>query len=456
MISNKTEEFDLIVIGAGTGGVGVARPCAKAGWKVAIVDELPYGGTCMLRGCDPKKMLIGVTEGIDWFERMHNNGLNGDSLSLDWNKMMAFKRTFTEVMPEKLEKGLMQMGIEVLHGNAKFNANGSLQIGDRKLSAEYFHIATGATPIKLNIPGEEYVTTSTDFLERESTPGRTVFIGGGFIAFEFAHISKRAGAPSVTILQRGKHALVNFDPDLVDMQVERTKELGIDVYLEAEVTGIKKSGIEYIVEYKTPKGKESVSCDNVVHAAGRVPNIANLNLNAIGVDFNKRGIKVNEYFRSLSNPNVFAVGDCANTGAPNLTPVSANEARIAAKNLIAGKDDRAIKYPPIPSVVFTIPPVARVGLLESEAKQMGLNFDVKFKKTANWYSSLRVGENYSGYKMLVENETGKILGAHLIGPGAEEQINILALAMGQGMTANKLKGVIFAYPSYASDLASMV
>ncbi len=450
------EKFDLVVIGAGTGGVGVARPCAKAGWKVAIIDELPYGGTCMLRGCDPKKMLIGVTEGIDWADRMKKNGLLSSDISIDWPKMMAFKRTFTGVMPTMLEKGLSRMGIEVLHGKARFTEAGSLQVGDRELEAKYYHIASGARPVTLGIPGEEHITTSTDFLERYFTPKRITFVGGGFIAFEFAHISKRAGASEVTILQRGKHALVNFDPDLVDLQVERTKELGIDVHCEAVVESITREGNEFIVEYSTPQGKKTVSCDHVVHAAGRVPNIDNLNLEAIGVEIGKRGIKVNEYLRSVSNANVFSVGDCADTGAPNLTPVSANEARIAAKNLLAEEDERPMKYPPIPSVVFTLPPVARVGMLEKEANEKGLNFEVKFKKTDSWYSSMRVGEKYAAFKVLVEKGTGKILGAHLLGPGAEEQINIIAMAMGAGMTANQLKGVIFAYPSYSSDLGSMV
>ena len=160
--------------------------------------------------------------------------------------------------------------------------------------------------------------------------------------------------------------------------------------------------------------------------------------------------------RSVSNPAVFAAGDCADTKAPNLTPVSANEARIAAKNLLAGEDDRRVKYPPIPSVVFTLPPVARVGLLETEARQQGFDFDVHFQRTEGWYSSMRVGERYSAHKVLVEKATGKILGAHLIGPGAEEQINLFAMAMGAGLSANQVKAIIFAYPSYASDLGSMV
>ena len=450
------EHFDLIVVGAGTGGVGVARRCAMAGWKVAIVDELPYGGTCMLRGCDPKKMLVSVTEGVDWSDRMAKNGLNAGNTSVDWSKMMAFKRSFTGVMPDRLEKGLSHIGIEVLHGTARFNDSGSLQIGNMELFAKNFHIATGAIPVALGIPGEEHISTSADFLEGESPPRRIVFIGGGFIAFEFAHISKRAGASAVTILQRAKHALVNFDPDLVDLQVQRTQELGIDVRFEATVTGVVKNEKGFIVEYSIPGGKDTVNCDQVVHAAGRVPNLSDLNLQAIDVEVGKKGIKVNKYLRSVSNPKVFAVGDCSDTGMPKLTPVSAIEARIAAKNLLAGRDEFSINYPPVPSVVFTLPPMARLGLLESEARAKGLGFDVKFKTTSNWYTSIRVGEKYSGYKLLIQQGTGKILGVHLIGPGAEEQINVFAMAMGQEMTTNQLKAVIFAYPGYASDIKSML
>ena len=453
---NKKDAFDLVVIGAGTGGLSVARPCAKAGWKVAIIDCLPYGGTCMLRGCDPKKMLIAVTEGKDWSERMNGHGLQNIETSIDWAKMMAFKRTFTEPGPKHVEHAIKEAGVTTLHGPARFIAPGVIQAGERELQSKYFHIAAGARPMTLDIPGEEHLTTSTAFLELESAPEHVVFVGGGFIAFEFAHISQRSGASQVTILQRSKHPLAQFDTDLVELQMARTRELGIDIHCESCVEKIEKEGNKFRVEFTTPGGRESIVCDLVVHGAGRVPNIDTLNLEIANIEVGRHGIKVNEYMRSISNPAVFAAGDCADTGAPNLTPVSANEGRIAAKNLLAGEDARPVKYPPIPSVVFTLPPVARVGLLEKEAHQQGIEFDVKFQKTDGWYSSMRVGERFSAYKVLVEKGTGRIVGAHLMGPGAEEQINLFAMAMGAGLTANQLKAVIFAYPSYASDLGSMV
>ena len=453
---NKNEQFDLVVLGAGTGAVGVARPCAKAGWNVAIVDCLPYGGTCMLRGCDPKKMLVGVTEAIDWSDRMRVKGVRGDEMSINWAEMMTFKRTFTDVMPKRLEQGLEKIGIVPVHGTARFAAPEVVQVGDRELHAKHFHIATGARAMTLGIPGEELLTTSTEFLELESIPSRIVFVGGGYIAFEFAHIARRAGVSGVVILQRGKRPLVQFDPDLVDLQTERTRKLGIHVRCDSCLEEVVKDGDELRVKVSTPQGREEIVCDLVVHGAGRVPNLEALNLEVADVDVGPRGVRVNEYLRSVSNPTVFAVGDCADTGAPNLTPVSANEARIAAKNLLAGEDVRRMEYPPIPSVVFTLPPMARVGLLEEDARRQGMEFDVNFQKTGRWYSSMRVGERCSAYKTLVEKGTGRILGAHLIGPGAEEQINLFTMAMGIGLTANQLKGVIFAYPSYASDLGSMV
>ncbi len=453
---SDVEGFDLVVIGAGTGANGVARACAKEGWQVAIVDALPYGGTCALRGCDPKKMLVSVSEALDWAERMTGNGLRSDGIWIDWSDMMAFKRTFTDAVPPRLETGFERLGIETLHGTARFTGPNQVRIGDRSLRARYVHVATGARPATLEIPGEGLLSTSTDFLNLESLPKRIVFVGGGFISFEFAHIVRRAGASNVTILHRGASPLVHFDPDLVALLVERTRELGIDVRLESCVEGIEKTDDGLQVRFETLTGPHTLSCDMAVHGAGRVPNLGDLALDAAGVAASDRGIIVSTAMRSVSNPAVFAAGDCADTGAPNLTPISANEGRIAAKNLLAGKDVRHIEYPPIPSTVFTVPPLASVGLLEEAARADGVEFYVRFRRTADWYSSLRVAEPYTAHKVLIEKGTGRIVGAHVLGPGAEEQINLFAMAMGAGLTANQMKAVVFAYPSYASDLASMV
>lgn len=447
-----TYDFDLIVIGAGTGGNGVARMAAAAGWKVASIDSLPYGGTCALRGCDPKKMLIGVTEGVDWAQNMTGKGLEART-SVNWPEMIAFKRTFTDAMPPRIEAGLKKAGITTLHGEARFTGRDTIELNGKTLRARHFHIATGARPMTLHIPGEEMLTTSTEFLDLPERPDRIVFVGGGFIAMEFAHIAKRAGASAVTVLEMMKRPLGNFDADLVAMLVEATVDLGIDLHTGAKVLKVEKRGAEFAVSFETPSGIKVLTCDLVVHATGRVPNIDGLNLDAAGVEHGPRGIKVSPAMRT-SNPAIFAAGDCADSGL-NLTPVSAYEGRIAGKNLLAGRDARTVAYPPVPSVVFTLSPVATVGLSEDAATEKGRKFDTHFDKTDGWYSSMRVGAKRTGYKVLVEQGTGLILGAHLIGPGAEEQINLLAMAMGAGLTANQIKAMIFAYPSYASDIGSM-
>ena len=446
-------DYDLIVIGAGTGGNGVARMTAAAGWKVASIDSLPYGGTCALRGCDPKKMLIAVTEGVDWAHNMAGKGLEARP-SVNWPEMMAFKRTFTDTMPSRIEAGFREAGITALHGEARFIGRDTITLNGETLRAKHFHIATGARPMTLDIPGEDLLTTSTEFLELSERPDRIAFVGGGFIAMEFAHIAQRAGASAVTVLEMAMRPLGPFDADLVAMLVGASVELGIDLQTEAKVLKVEKQGDEFAVSYETPSGIQVLTCDLVVHATGRVPNIDHLNLPAAGVETGKRGIKVSAAMRT-TNSAIFAAGDCADSGL-NLTPVSAYEGRIAGKNLLAGKDARTVSYPPIPSVVFTLPQVATVGLSEAAATEKGLKFDTRFEKTSGWYSSMRVGATTSGFKVLVEQKTGLILGAHLIGPGAEEQINLFAMAMGAGLTANQIKAMIFAYPSYASDIGSMV
>ena len=448
-----TGTYDLIVIGGGTAGNGVARMAADAGWSVASIDSEPHGGTCALRGCDPKKMLIAVTEGVEWAENMKGTGLEAQP-SVNWPDMIAFKRSFTDAMPPRIEAGLEKAGIDVLHGEVRFTGSDTIELNGETLTAKHFHIATGARPMTLNIPGEEHLTTSTEFLELPERPDRIAFVGGGFIAMEFAHIVRRAGSSKVTVLEMMDRPLSNFDPDLVEILVEGTEELGIDLRTNARVAKIEKQGDEFTVTVERAGGTETVTCDMVVHGTGRVPNIDGLNLEAAGVEYTRRGIKVSHAMRT-TNPAIFAAGDCADSGL-KLTPVSAFEGRVAGKNLLAGEDERTVDYPPIPSVVFTLPMVATVGLSEAVAREQGLKFDTHFEKTGDWYSSLRVGAKHTGFKVLVEEGSGQILGAHLIGPGSEEQINLFAMAMGAGQTANQIKAMIFAYPSYASDIGSMV
>lgn len=449
-----TQTFDLVVIGTGSAASTIASQCRVAGWQVAIVDSRPFGGTCALRGCDPKKVLVGAAEVIDWHHRMQGKGIRAEKAGIEWSELMRFKRSFTEPVPKHREAGFSQAGIAAFHGRARFVGPTAVRVGSDVLTSRHVVVATGATPVNLHIPGEEHVTTSDQFLELNELPPRILFIGGGYISFEFAHIAARAGA-HITILHRSSRPLTRFDPDLVDQLVQRTRDLGIDVQLQIDVKGIASASSGLTVRASIDGEARTFQADIVVHGAGRVPEIDDLDLTAAGVKYDKRGVVVNEYLQSVSNPSVYAAGDAAASGGPPLTPVAGYEGEIVAANLLEG-NHRKPNYLAVPSVVFTVPPLAAVGLSEQNARKQGLQFRMNHQKTSGWYSSRRVGEECSGFKVLIEEGNGRIIGAHLLGHHAEEVINLFALALRSGLTATDLTEMMFAYPTHASDIWYMV
>src|SRR5580700_9165261 len=419
--------FDVIAIGTGSAASAVASRSRKAGWQVAIVDSRPYGGTCALRGCDPKKVLVGAAESVDWIHRMKGKGIQAAKLQIDWPELMRFKRSFTEPVPKRREEEFAKAGIAAFHGRARFTGPTTVRVGEETLVGRYVVIATGQAPADLQIPGAEHLTTSDQFLELDELPKRILFIGGGYIAFEFAHVAARVGS-QISVLHRGLRPLALFDPDLVDQLVERTRELGIDVHLGTEAIGIEKNSGQLIVRALASGETGTFQADMAVHAAGRVPEINDLNLDAAGIEWEKRGVRVNEFLQSVSIPAVYAAGDAAASGGAPLAPVASYEGLIVAANLLKGNHQRP-HYLGIPSVVFTVPPLAAVGLGESEARRQGLKFTVKKGITSSCFSSRRVAETYSGYKVLVEEGTDRILGAHILGSEAGEVINLFALAI---------------------------
>jgi glutathione reductase (NADPH) len=447
------KNFDLIVIGTGAAGASAATECRAAGWNVAIVDSRPFGGTCALRGCDPKKVLVGATEVIERSRQMAGKGVS-DGVKIDWPALMRFKRTFTQPVPADREQQFSKAGIAVFHGRARFIDKTTIQMSDDILIGRFVLITAGAWPARLHIPGEEHLTTSDKFLELDAVSPRILFVGGGYISFEFAHVSARAGA-EVQILHRGARPLEKFDPDMVDRLVKATEELGVAVRLNTAVQKIEKASGHFTVHASVNGASQTFEADLVVHGAGRVPEIDELDLETAGVERDKRGVTVNEYLQSISNPAVYAAGDAAASGAPRLTPVAAIEGEVVAVNLLKG-NHRKPDLTAVASIVFTLPSVASVGLLESAAKEQGLKFRVNHQDTSDWYSSRRLGAKHSAFKVLIEESSDRILGAHMIGPYAEEQINPLTLAIRSGIRASDIEQTLFAYPTGASDLSYMV
>jgi glutathione reductase (NADPH) len=446
------EPFDLVVIGTGTGGSAPAYRCQAAGWRVGVLDDLPYGGTCALRGCDPKKVLVGAAELADWHRRMQGRGVTGDT-QISWPDLMQFKRTFTDPVPAKREKAFEKAGIATYHGPGRFVGPDKLAVDGEVLAARHFVIAAGAKPRRLGISGEEHLVTSTAFLELDQLPPRIAFVGAGYISFEFAHVARRAGAQA-TIVGRGS-PLRHFERDLVMRLVAHTRSLGIELRLDADVTAIEQRRADYRLRVNTQGRTETVDADLVVHGGGRAPNTEGLDLGAANIATEPDGgVRVNEFLQSVSNPRVYAAGDAAaSPGSLPLTPVAGYEGTIVASNLLK-TNTHTPDYRGIPSVVFTVPP--GVGLTEGGARAAGLDVRVNTQDTSTWYSNRRVAETCAMSKVIVENQTDRIVGAHLLGPHAEEVINLFALAIRSGVPATELKHLLYAYPTSGSDIPYML
>jgi glutathione reductase (NADPH) len=444
--------FDLVVVGTGV-TTAVASRCREAGWTVAVIDSRPFGGTCALRGCVPKKILVGAAEAVHHARDMATIGVPAAALTIDWPALIRFKRSVVDPTPQRTEQAWAKIGVEQFHGRARFVDSTSLAVGADRLIGRRVLIAAGAMPVPLKFPGADRLATSEDFLNLDRMPARLVFVGGGYISFEFAHVAARAGA-EVTILHRGARPLEGFDPDLVDMLVRRTRELGIRVELDTDVLGLDTGASGLVIRGRQHGTERRFEADMAVHAAGRVPELDDLDLDRAGVKREQRGVTVNEYLQSVSNPAVYAGGDAAASGPP-LTPKADHDADVLTSNLLEG-NHRVVNYDGIASAVFTIPPLASAGLTENAARDAGLKFRTTWQDTAGWFNTRRVGETASGFKVLIEEGSGRILGAHLLGPDAGEVINLFAVAIRLRISADDLKQVLFAYPTYGSDVRFML
>ena len=440
-------DFDVIVIGSGTVAQNVIPRCAEAGLRVAVVDRLPYGGTCSRRGCDPKKVLLAAAEAVGRARMLDGVGLLGEP-SIDWPALMTRKRTFTEPVAQRIEGWLGGSGATTLHGEARIVGMGEVEIDGQRHQARDIVVASGARPVPLGIAGEELVTTSDEFLELDELPERVALIGGGYISFEFAWLARMAGC-EVTILHRSARALKGFDEQLVASLVERYRALGIRVLLEAPVSGVRREAAGLVVE----SAAGEVAADLVVHGAGRMADVDRLGLDAIGVAFGKRGVHVDEHLRSPGNPHVWAAGDAADMGLP-LTPVASRQGKVVAAGILgeeASYDGRAV-----PSVVFSDPPLAAVGMSATEAEQLGGAATVKRIDMSGWFTQRRLGQTHAGAVIVADAASGRLLGAHLLGVNAEEVINVFALAIRHELTAQDLLAMTWTYPTATSDIPYML
>tara|TARA_R110002051_G_scaffold56554_1_gene105221 strand:- start:21929 stop:23278 length:1350 start_codon:yes stop_codon:yes gene_type:complete len=448
----KTIEYDVFVIGSGVAGRTVAKACVREGLTVAIADNREYGGTCANRGCDPKKVLLGPTEVWESAKKLNEEEIISIP-KLNWKKLQKFKRKFTRGVPAAKEKELSKLSIKLYHQSPKFIDENTLSIEGKTIKAEKIVIATGQIPRELKFTGANLLKSSDHFLKLKKLPKNISIIGAGFVGMELAHMAARAGS-KVTILEVGNRILTNFDKELSGHLLETSKKLGIRFIFNAEISKVKKLKKNYSINYKVEDKKLSIKSCLVYNTAGRIPSIHNLDLKNGNVRYSENGILVNEFLQNTGNPNVYACGDVSDHSLP-LSPLSSIEALIVSENIVHG-NRKKIDIPVVPSVVFTIPNLASVGLSEEDAKKRFKNVLVHSQSVPYWYNAKRINTEDYAFKILVNKRTKKIVGAHLLSPNAAETINLFTMAINMELTTDALKNMIFTYPSWANDIKSMI
>lgn len=445
----KISNFDTIIIGSGTSAYYAARGLKAGGQKVAVVDRQEFGGTCALRGCQPKKYLVANAEAVSAAKHLAGKGITS-APQTDWPALQALKNEFLDGIPEDSFNGYKNAGITPIRGNARLVDTHTVRVGEDTLVADHIILATGSSTRYLEFPGSELMGTSDTFLELPLLPKRILFIGGGYISFEFATVAAIAGS-EVTILHRSDRPLKTFDKEAVATLLRAAKASGIRYVSNESPSALEKT--EAGLALHTESGS-LYEADLVINASGRTPNLSILRGSKVNLETTSRGVSVTPFLQSLSTPSIYAIGDVADTGY-QLATVADLAGIVVAENILHG-NRTPLDLDLVASSVFTIPNLARAGLTETQAKANGLDFRVSKGSTKHWPSSLRVGESHSFFKVLIENKSNRILGVDLLRHQAAEVINLFALAIKTQLTVTDLKSMLWAYPTSGSDLKNMI
>lgn len=439
------KSFDVIIIGSGPGGMAAAYDLVAKGKKVAVVEADLWGGTCPNRGCDPKKVLYGAVEAKDNVEQLNHFGFETVP-KINWAELMAFKDTFTEPVPVEQRQGLTSAGIHTISGKAVFKDKHTITVENQDYQAEQFILATGQRSAILEIPGKEHFRTSTDFLSMKELPETIVFVGGGYISLELANIANSCGS-DVHLLHHNKRPLKGFDEELTNDLIENLQKRGIHFHFNESAESISKQGAQYSVRLT---GQGSLSADRVFCATGRIPNVEGMNLEAIGVEYTHKGIVVNDHLQTTV-ANIYALGDCLAKNRPKLTPVSSFEGSYLAK-LLSGTAQEAIQYPEIPTIIFSSPKLAQVGLKDDSALD-NEKYEQQTLDLTQWFTYQQRNEPLVKAKIITEKETGLLVGATALGNESDQLINVLTWMINQKITSDKISELIMLYPTVLSDLS---
>jgi glutathione reductase (NADPH) len=443
-------DFDLFVIGAGSGGVRAARISAGLGARVACAEDRYLGGTCVNVGCIPKKLLVYASHFAEDFETAERGyGWTIGPRSFDWSTLIQNKDKEIERL-NGIYRGLLgNAGVTLLEGRATVEDAHTVRVGDRLYNVETILVATGGWPSLPDIPGQELAITSNEIFFLERMPERMLVVGGGYIAVEFSGILRGLGA-QVTQLYRGPLFLRGFDDDVRSWLAEEMRKKGIDLRFEINVSSIEEGAGGTRIAHLTDGS--TIEADQILYATGRKPNTAGLGLEAAGVELGKVGeVVVDEYSRT-SVPSIYALGDVTNR--IQLTPVAIHEAMCFAKTLYGG-EPTVPDHRDVPSAVFSQPPIGSVGLSEAEARERGDELDVYTSSFRALRDTLTGSEEKTNMKLIVDRKSDRVLGVHIVGPDAGEIIQGFGIALKCNATKAQFDATIGIHPTSAEELVTM-
>jgi glutathione reductase (NADPH) len=441
-------DYDLFVIGGGSGGVRAARVAAGHGAKVAVAEESRLGGTCVIRGCVPKKLLSYAAHFHEDFEDARNYGWNVGEASFDWATLIANKDKEIDRLNGIYKKLLSGSKVDLLESRAVMTDPHTLDVGGKRVTAKNILIAVGGWPERPNIPGIEHSITSNEAFHLPNLPKEIIIVGGGYIAVEFAGIFNGLGA-KVTQLYRGEQILRGFDDDIRHFLAAEMAKKGVAIKTRTDVARIDKAGGRLNV---TLKNGETLSCDAIMYATGRRPKTDGMGLKEVGVKLKENGaIEVDEASQT-SVPNIHAVGDC--TDRVNLTPVAIREGHAYADSIF-GKKAWHVDHKTIASAVFSHPPVGTVGLSEADARKDGRELDIYKADFKPLKHTISGRDERTLMKLVVDRKSQVVLGTHMVGMDAPEIVQAIAIAVKMGATKQQFDAAVAVHPTAAEEFVTM-
>jgi glutathione reductase (NADPH) len=443
-------DFDMITIGAGSGGVASSRRAGSYGARVAIVEESRIGGTCVLRGCVPKKLLVYGAQFADAFADAAGFGWTVAPPKFNWPSLIGAKNKELDRLEQIYVNMLKNSAVEIIEGRGVLVDPHTVEVAGRAYTAENILIATGGHPTVPAIPGIEHVISSNEALDLPKLPRKIIIVGGGYIAVEFAGIFRGFGCEVVEMIRR-EELLHGFDDDIRVSLALEMRNRGIEIHTRTQVARIEKDPREGYTVF-TGIGQE-ISADLVMYATGRGPNTKGLGLDAVGVKSNEKGAVLVDEWQKTSVPNIYAVGDV--TDRLNLTPVAITEGRAIAETLYNNNPIK-VDHADVPTAVFSNPPIGTVGLTEEQArKEYGDDVEVYAARFRPMKNTLSGREERTFMKLVVDGRSDRVLGCHMLGPDAPEIVQGLAIAIKCGASKRMFDQTVGIHPSAAEEFVTM-